>query len=713
MELHLIITLIRRWAWLLILGAIVGVGAGFLYSNYQEPVYETTTKVLVMGNPTQDISNINNFDAYEMVDTFIELLQAKPVLERTSELLGYEIHAGQIKAKAIDYTRLMVITVQDGDPQRAAAIANQLVDVLIHYNDSLQTDRFAASEESLQAQINQVESQINQVQANITQGNSGENANLTQQLVEQETELAQNIAAAQAEIIQIEAELSRLETDPTTFLAPTEQARLQAKQAELAERRFTLDLEQNSYNSRLSLGSQRNEETEQSLLAIQAQISDLENEIKALKNPVELDGRLRTLRTQLAGLQFALTLDEQRYQQLLSAMENGSGQSSNQLNQDQSTLNLYQGIYSELLNTYESVRLARLQNTPNIVHVEEASAPHTPIQPRPLTNMMLGAAVGLIVMGGIAFLIEYLDNTIKTPDDVGRALQLPVIGFVTTVDKLSKNGSSQIYVAEEPRSPVAEAFRGLRTNLEYAGVDKPLKTILVTSAGAGEGKTTVASNLAVVMAQRYKNVLLLECDLRRPRIHRVTSLANRTGLVDLFVYQTAIDDIAQSAGVKGLSVISSGSLPPNPAELLGSEKMNQLLTAFTDQYDMVIIDSPPLIVSDAAVLAARVDGVLLVLEPGRTEIGAASASVEQLRRVNANVLGVVFNRMPKKRPGYYTGYSYYYDQYYQPYGYKEDGRLETKQKQGHSRHGRFARLSTFLGRSKPESFDQQPEAGKS
>jgi polysaccharide biosynthesis transport protein len=216
----------------------------------------------------------------------------------------------------------------------------------------------------------------------------------------------------------------------------------------------------------------------------------------------------------------------------------------------------------------------------------------------------------------------------------------------------------------QPRSQVAEAFRSLRTNIQFASVDHPLHTLLVTSPTPAEGKSTVAVNLGVVLAQGGKRVALIDADLRRPRVHKLLGLSNKNGISDLFVHaQVTLDDALQSTVAPDLFALTSGDLPPNPAELLGSEKMVEIIRLVSSQVETVIIDSPPVIaVTDSSVLAPRVDGVLLVLKPGVTHLGAARQTVDQLQRLGANLLGVVLNEVDLRRSGYY--YSHYKGYYH-------------------------------------------------
>ena len=285
----------------------------------------------------------------------------------------------------------------------------------------------------------------------------------------------------------------------------------------------------------------------------------------------------------------------------------------------------------------------------------------------------------MVLSAGGVYLKEVLDDTIKTPEEVEKSLELPVIGYVA--EMMNGNGSSgSIYVAKKPQSPESEAFRSLRTNLEFSSVDKPLKSITVTSAGPGEGKSTVASNLAAIMAQGGKQVILLDCDMRRPKVHEFLGLSNRVGLSDVFRDHLSLQEVSHKMeDVKGLSAITSGSLPPNPAELLGSAKMTKVLEELTGKSDIVIIDCPPSLVADSQILAGKVDGVLVIIEPGKTHLDSAKEAVKQLRRAGANIIGVVLNRIPNDHSYYYGGHRYY-SPYQKNYRYYVSDDQKTKKK---------------------------------
>jgi capsular exopolysaccharide synthesis family protein len=227
-----------------------------------------------------------------------------------------------------------------------------------------------------------------------------------------------------------------------------------------------------------------------------------------------------------------------------------------------------------------------------------------------------------------------------------------------------KSRGYYLITAEEPRSPISETFRSLRTNLDFAGIDKPLQTLLVSSAGPSEGKSCIAANLAITIAQTGKKVCLIDADLRKPSLHKYLAVSNRIGFSDIFLNHRTLQAICKPWKDTNLSYISSGNLPPNPAELLGSEKMTLILKQLAEIYEVIIIDSPPFLVADSSVLSSQVDGVIVVIHPGHTHEGAARLMMGQLTRVNARILGVVMNRIQRNHSSYYGNY-----RQYSSYGY--------------------------------------------
>lgn len=218
--------------------------------------------------------------------------------------------------------------------------------------------------------------------------------------------------------------------------------------------------------------------------------------------------------------------------------------------------------------------------------------------------------------------------------------------------------NSELITLSNPKSPVAEAYRTLRTNIQFSNVDDTLQTICVTSSGAAEGKSTTIANLAETFAQAGNRVVVIDCDLRKPRLHKMFKLSNTTGMTNVLAGQAILNDVTQITG-SDLTVITSGPLPPNPSELLGSKAMKKLLDDLKARYDIVLVDAPPVgIVTDAAVLSTIVDGTILVVASGKTEIDGAKRAKQLLENVGARILGVTMTMIPVSKKGYY-GYQYY------------------------------------------------------
>lgn len=324
------------------------------------------------------------------------------------------------------------------------------------------------------------------------------------------------------------------------------------------------------------------------------------------------------------------------------------------------TLGQLTGTYYELLNTHESIRVAEARALNNILVVDPAAAPTVPVSPRTKLNTALGTAVGLMLALGLVVLIEYLDDTIKTPEDIERVLGLPSLGNIARF-AASEEPRDNVVTAHNPRSLASEAYRMLRTNVQYSTIDDPQRVLLVTSPGSSEGKTTTAANLAVAMAQHEHRVILVDADLRKPSLHDLFELHNSPGFGDMILNgKLTVKKVLQSTDVPGLEILACGNLPPNPAELLDSRRAQSVLDLLAPRADVVILDTAPaLAVADAAILAAKSTGVILVVEQGRTRAADVRRAKEAFDQVGAKLLGVVLNKVRSGRGYGYYGYPYY------------------------------------------------------
>ncbi|HYD42336.1 MAG TPA: polysaccharide biosynthesis tyrosine autokinase [Anaeromyxobacter sp.] len=348
----------------------------------------------------------------------------------------------------------------------------------------------------------------------------------------------------------------------------------------------------------------------------------------------------------------------------------------NETKSDAFGLNQFEREYLELKRNYDNNQrlydliLKRLKDTgvsgmlqvSNVRVLDRASPAGRPVKPDVRKNTLLAILLGLAGGIGLALLAELLDTSITAREQVEEKLGLAVLGIVPSIPS-SKDGTPNDLVAHaQPKSAAAECLRALRTNLLFMSPEKPLRTLLVTSSGPQEGKTTTATSLAITMSASGSRVLLVDADMRRPRLHRVFDLETRGGLSSLIVGEGDVEACVQRTHVPNLFVLPCGAVPPNPAELLHTASFRKLLAGLAERFDRLIIDSPPVgVVADAVVVSTQVDGCLVVLKAGRTSRDAARHAVKQLRDVNAPLLGAVLNDLDleDQRYGQYSYYSRY------------------------------------------------------
>jgi non-specific protein-tyrosine kinase len=293
--------------------------------------------------------------------------------------------------------------------------------------------------------------------------------------------------------------------------------------------------------------------------------------------------------------------------------------------------------------------------------VARATPPVSPIRPRPIRNALLGLGAGLIFGIALAFVFEQLDDSIKTKDDFERVIHdIPVLGIIPVANG-PKRGEPYVVAMASPTSPAAEAYRTLRTSIQFAGVNRPLRTLQVTSPSASEGKTTTAANLAVTLARAGKRVTLVSCDLRRPRANLFFGMRNNVGFTSVLLGEASLRSATkQVPGEDRLSILGSGPLPPNPSELLSAPRAGEIFTELTTQADIVIVDCPPVLpVTDAALLSSKVDATLIVVTVGSTTRKQLSRTLEILRQVKAPIIGAVLNGVSTDNeygPDYYYRY---------------------------------------------------------
>ena len=323
------------------------------------------------------------------------------------------------------------------------------------------------------------------------------------------------------------------------------------------------------------------------------------------------------------------------------------------------TLQNLQSQLVTLRSTYAALFPFSSSNASNLLSViEPATPPTSPVSPKVFLNVLIAALLGLVVAAAVAFTAEHLDDRLKDAEAVRGVSGLSTLGGIARVKGQRSMGEpSGVTAILLPRSAVAEAYRALRTNIEFASLRAPIRTLLVTSSVPGEGKTVTAANLAVVFAQAGRRVLLVDADLRKPGVHILFDLPNAHGLTTLLRSdKVVLDEIVQSTEQENLRVLTSGPLPPNPSELLGSQRMRTIVERFAADGDLTILDCPALqAFTDSAILSSYVDGTLLVIDAGHAHRSSVVQARGALARVGANVLGAVLNRLPAGSSAGYVG----------------------------------------------------------
>ncbi|WIB67961.1 polysaccharide biosynthesis tyrosine autokinase [Curtobacterium sp. MCBD17_035] len=328
---------------------------------------------------------------------------------------------------------------------------------------------------------------------------------------------------------------------------------------------------------------------------------------------------------------------------------------------------------SSLTNVVQNIEAtdANGQSTVKLTRVKEAQVPSKPVSPNVPVNIVLGLLVGLALGVGVAVLRETLDNRVRTETDIERISTKPIIGGIAFDNKAA---TRPLIVQADPRSPRAESFRTLRTNLQFLDLDGPARTFVMTSSVESEGKSTTVANLAIALDTAGYKVILIDADLRRPKVAQYMDVEGAAGLTDVLIGRADLDDVAQPWGRGAMRVMPAGPIPPNPSELLGSRNMQLLIERLEQEYDYILFDAPPLLpVTDAAILSKKASGAIVAVASGKTHKAQLAGAASTLENVGAPIAGFVLTMMPTKGPG-----AYGYGRYGYAYGYGLDNEDEAE-----------------------------------
>jgi tyrosine-protein kinase Etk/Wzc len=558
---------------------------------------------------------------------------------------------GAVKAAVVrKNTNVIRVSYRDNDPQRAAAVINTLTSVYIQQNRGFKSQGAAETVKFLDKQLESVKIDLNDSEKNLEEykvstGMMELNAEATA-LITQLSEVEKQRKEVVLRKKQIEFALVNLKEaiqkkvvySPPLLNNDTLMAGMAAKLSEL-------ELQKNSLLS----------EYQQALPAVQTvqgQIDELQRKIQAtyeneFKNLAKAETNLGQVIAQYEEQMQKLPVVERQQASLLRSAK---------VNQE---------VYSFLLQKREESRIATASTLGIVDIIDPAIVPFKPIKPVKRKNLLLGLFLGGMVGLGAAFLRNSLDDTIKDVDTARRESGLTLLSQIPHIGGLKDKGVQNALIARnEPKAPASEAFRNLRTAIHYSAVTSQKQVLLVTSAFQSEGKSTIAANLSITMAQTGARVLLLDCDLRRPSLHESFGHSKGPGLSEILVGDAEFEKTVHNTGIPGLDFVSAGATPPNPSELLGSPRMGALLGTLKERYTYILLDAPPVLaVTDAPLLAASVHMVIVVMEAGRVPVKAAQRVRELLAGIGKPAAGLVFNNKTAGGELYGYGYGNQYEYY--------------------------------------------------
>jgi polysaccharide biosynthesis transport protein len=700
--------------WLVLLAAVLGSGVAYAWTSRLPRIYQADCTIEYDPNPPKplgrEVEDVSTpmawWETREYFTTQNKIIASRAVAERVVRKLSLHENAdfwgipeqergGWQRASVADTaqllqgmmtvsqerdTRLVHIMVKDRSPDRAMLLANTIADA---YMQKTMEDRLGATTGALEwlgKQLDGLKDQLEHSEMALHEFSEG-HTTLAVSLEDQQNIVAANIAQISRQLtdlkvrrLELNARVNELRAansdDPfavyaSAFFINTVLSQLRSIHQALMREKDNLSVQYGEAHPRIVA---INSQVESVKRALRAEINGMISAAQSDLNEVaEVEKGLQGELSAANKLGLELNLQEITHRRLQRQRDNTSK------------------LYGTLLERTAQTDLTRALQVAYVRVVDQALAPRVPVSPRASMNLALGLVFGLVAGVVLAFVLDQLDRTIRTVEDA-EATGITILGIMPKIEENSslstpaygrkrrdanpaeQLNSRDLVVHTHPKSSAAECCRTIRTNLMFMSADKPRKTLVVTSASPREGKTTVTMSLAISLAQSGKRVLVVDTDLRKPRIHRALDTTLAKGVTTVLVGELNVKDAIQETDVPGLSFLASGPIPPNPAELLHTSQFRQLLVDLSKMYDHVIMDSPPLAaVTDAAVIAPQVDTAILVIHSQRTTREALRTALRQLRDVGCQPTGGVLNEVDLSTMRY--GYGSYY--YYNSEGYYE------------------------------------------
>jgi exopolysaccharide transport family protein len=714
---YLRVLLKRKW---IILACLVGIFAAVAIASLrQTPVYEAVGRIAVNKADSNLITfkdSVPVMDYYDPtdLDTEARILQSdllalqvirqlnldkrseyggqttpQPNLvadplqndsKRTTALLG--AFKGNLKVSLIPNTRIIEIHYRSTDPTLAANVVNALAATYVEQNFKTKFESTMQASDWLSKQLLDLQMKVETSQEKLVRYQKeheifgiDEKQNIITQKLD---ELNKELTAAESDRMQKEAVYRMTQTGDQDAVASAVASAPVTSLSGTGSFPLLDKLHQQQADLRIQIADLSTQ-----FGPAYPKVAQLNNQLKEIERQIQ--GETRKAVNHLRG-QYETAL--QRESMLRDALEKQK-QEANRLNENaidysllKRDLDSNRQLYEGLLEKLKEAGVTAGLRSNNFRIVDAARAPNAPVEPNIPRNLLFALVLGITSGVGLAFLLEGMDNTVRTTEQAQMISALPSLGMIPLGSKSRNNGNGanrlaltssrevvELVTQVRPQSQMAESYRALRTSLLLSSLGAPPKVIMVTSARPQEGKTTTAINSAIVLAQKGLRVLLVDADLRRPSIHKTLVMGPRSGLSNVLTGSATLEQvIAPSPILPNLFVLAAGSPPPNPAELLASSNMKDVLNELREQFDHVVIDTPPtLSVTDAVVLSPRVDAIILVIRSGQTTKQALRRARDILMQVNAHVTGVLLNAVDLTSPDYYYYYEYQgkYSQYYQ------------------------------------------------
>jgi len=711
------ITIIMRRRWLILILFLATFISTVFFTFRKPPVYEAKTTIIIKQLPNAFPGMEFGYTKATEITNHTLMLKSRTLMDKVAESFSAAdvesigvTNRSQITSKVRNATTITPVKNSDiieikcktEKPHTAALFANQIAKTYIQFNIEDKRREVSGVREFAENQMKIVETQLKKAEEDIRNYQKTHKVlglqKETEEFITQLADLQSLYEKAKIERKGSEKNLfavkSQLTSEQKEFLKTSTDISLPL----LGDLKKSLSALENDRASLVIQGYSENDpkirEIDSKIVAIKQKMN--ETIVLLLQNRGQIDALTQVQSLILKSLNLQIEVEvrkarEKAYGAILNQYEakfNRIPDNQVELARLERQRVANEKVYMMLLEKSEEAKISEASEIGTVAMLDTAVVPEKQIWKRKILNIILGFIMGLIISMGVAFVMEYFDTSIKGVDDVEKTLGLPLLASIPGIRTNGKKGEVEdiqmrLITHYKPRSPISESYRSLRTSLQFASVDGDIKTVVVTSPAPKEGKTLTASNLAITEAQAGRKTLLLDTDLRKPMIHHLFKLKKDDGISKVLTGELKLDDAIKKTGIENLSVITSGPIPPNPSELLGSKKMKEVLTELKERFDMIILDSPPMIaVTDPSVLGQEVDGVLLVIRSGRTTREIAEKAKSNAEYVHIKLLGVVLNDIDVRNV--YGSYKYYYYKYY--YYYSEDGEKKEKRRRKHHRH---------------------------